>query len=294
MPLEPVIASAARQSMTSEPVIASEARQSMAAGCVALGCLLFGTQVQADLVDSIRVVKPSIVIVGSYKATNSPRFTLRGTGFVVASDDQPTSHLVITNAHVLPPPGQDDDLASVSVQIQRSKNELEMRKAELIALDAQHDLALLRLEGAAVPALRLGDSARVQEGQSVAFTGFPIGTALGFSPVTHRGVISSIASAALPMPTAQQLNQKAIRGLRAGSFDIFQIDATAYPGNSGGPLFDVESGAVLAVVNMVFIKGTRESALSNPSGISYAIPSQHILPLFQSLPATPTEPRTTR
>lgn len=104
---------------------------------------------------------------------------------------------------------------------------------------------------------------------------------MGFSAVTHRGLISSITAAALPTPTAQQLNAKAIRSLRAGPFDIFQLDATAYPGNSGGPLFDTEKGEVLGVINMVFIKGTKESALTHPSGISYAIPSRHIVELLQ-------------
>ncbi len=121
----------------------------------------------------------------------------------------------------------------------------------------------------------------VQEGQAIAFMGFPIGGALGFSPVTHRGTVSSIAAAALPTPSAQQLNEKTIRGLRTGSFNIFQLDGTAYPGNSGGPLFDPETGDVLGVVNMVFIKGSRESALSNPSGISFAIPSTFIQQLVK-------------
>jgi S1-C subfamily serine protease len=69
--------------------------------------------------------------------------------------------------------------------------------------------------------------------------------------------------------------------VRSGiSFDIFQLDGTAYPGNSGGPLFDPATGKVLGVLNMVFIKGTRESALTHPSGISYAIPSEHIKQLL--------------
>jgi serine protease Do len=93
--------------------------------------------------------------------------------------------------------------------------------------------------------------------------------------------VSSITAAALPTPTAQQLNEKAIRSLRAGSFEIFQLDGTAYPGNSGGPLFDPDNGEVIGVVNMVFLKGTRESALTHPSGISYAIPSKFVLQLLQ-------------
>jgi serine protease Do len=72
------------------------------------------------------------------------------------------------------------------------------------------------------------------------------------------------------------------RGWAAGgNFDIFQLDGTAYPGNSGGPLFDPETGDVLGIVNMVFIKGTRESALTHPSGITYAIPSKFIQQLLQ-------------
>jgi serine protease Do len=111
--------------------------------------------------------------------------------------------------------------------------------------------------------------------------GFPIGGALGFSPVTHRGMVSSITVAALPAPAAAQLNDKTIRSLRAGgNFQVFQLDGTAYPGNSGGPLFDPDTGQVWGVVNMVFIKGTRESALTNPSGISYAIPSGFVQQLL--------------
>jgi S1-C subfamily serine protease len=162
-----------------------------------------------------------------------------------------------------------------------SQGEWQMRLATVLALDKAHDLALLRFEGPAVPALAVGDSDRVREGQSIAFMGFPIGGALGFSPVTHRGMVSSITVAALPAPAAAQLNDKTIRSLRAGgNFQVFQLDGTAYPGNSGGPLFDPDTGQVWGVVNMVFIKGTRESALTNPSGISYAIPSGFVQQLL--------------
>jgi S1-C subfamily serine protease len=60
--------------------------------------------------------------------------------------------------------------------------------------------------------------------------------------------------------------------LREGNFQLLQLDATAYPGNSGGPVFDVESGQVVGVLSSGLVKAGRESALSSPTGITYAVP----------------------
>ncbi|MEO8857148.1 MAG: serine protease [Burkholderiaceae bacterium] len=215
------------------------------------------------------------MIVGTFRATDAPRFRLRGTGFVVGG-----GNWVVTNFHVLPGPSDDMTNAALVVQVRSPEGPFRMREASVVDTDRAHDLALLRFEGPAAPAMTVRDSDGVREGQDVAFMGFPIGGALGFSTVTHRGMISSITPAVQPTPTARQLNESTIRGARAGSFDIFQLDATAYPGNSGGPLFDPANGDVLGVVNMVFIKGTKESALTQPSGISYAIPSKFILEML--------------
>jgi serine protease Do len=249
---------------------------------VALFCFFIET-VRADVPAAIAKVKPSVVIVGTFKPTNSPRFALRGTGFVVGRGQADTSNLVITNAHVLEQPAEQLDLeTALVVQIRVRQGEWQMRLATVVDVDKAHDLALLRFEGPTVSALTVGDSDRVREGQAIAFMGFPIGGVLGFSPVTHRGMVSSITAAALPAPTANQLNDKTIRSLRAGgNFNVFQLDGTAYPGNSGGPVFDPDTGQVLGVINMVFIKGTRESALTHPSGISYAIPSGFVQQLLE-------------
>ena len=67
-----------------------------------------------------------------------------------------------------------------------------------------------------------------------------------------------------------------ISRLRDSAYVIFQLDATAYPGNSGSPLYDAATGQVYGIINSVFIQGTREQAISRPSGITYAIPSIHI------------------
>ena len=234
---------------------------------------------RADLPDTIARLKPSVVLVGTFKATNSPRFQLRGTGFVVGRGEQ-----VITNAHVLPDDLGQSDAAALVVQVRGADGGWQMRPVTLLERSGEHDLALLRMEGPAAPAMVIGDSARVREGDALAFMGFPIGGVLGFSVVTHHAMVSSITAAALPSPTADRLKPQAIRGLRDGTFNIFQLDATAYPGNSGGPLFDPESGAVVGVVNMVLIKGTRESALSQPSGITYAIPALHVKALMERRP----------
>lgn len=236
---------------------------------------------RADLADTIARVKPAIALMGTFKATDNPRFALRGTGFVAGQGGASKSNLVVTNAHVVNQPDGGDLDAQWVVQL-RVGVDWQVRAARVLEVDAVHDLALLQFEGAPVAAFKVVDSARVREGDALAFMGFPIGGALGFSPVTHRASVSSIAPAAMPTPQARQLNTQAIRALRGDQlFDIFQLDATAYPGNSGGPLFDPETGDVLGVVNMVLLKSTREAALAQPSGISYAIPSRFVLELLQ-------------
>lgn len=234
---------------------------------------------QAALPDTIARVKASLVLVGTYRATDAPRFRLRGTGFVV--EDGMT---VATNAHVLPETVPGSEAPALVVQVRRDQG-WQMRAARLVVMDASRDLAVLRiLEGEPLPALVLGDSSSVREGDDLAFMGFPIGGALGYSPVTHRAMVSSITPALLPTMTADRLQPGVIRGLRDGAFDIFQLDATAYPGNSGGPLFLPSTGEVVGVMNMAVVKSRRESALSDPSGISYAVPVRELRELLKRKP----------
>ena len=155
------------------------------------------------------------------------------------------------------------------------------REAELLAIDNAHDLALLKISGDPLPALKLGDSTGVREGQTLAFTGFPIGMVLGFHPATHRGMVAAITPVALPGITAKQLTAQTISRLRNSVYRVFQLDGTAYPGNSGSPLYDPADGTVYGIINAVFVQGTREAAISRPSGITYAIPSQHIRELLK-------------
>ncbi len=236
--------------------------------------LASGANAQPSLPETITHLKKSVVVVGTYNKLRNPSFEMRGTGFAVGD-----GHMIATNAHVVP-----DTLNAATnetlVALLPGSGEPQPRELQLVTKDVIHDVALLRLAGAPLPPVKLRNPEDVPEGQSVAFMGFPIGGALGFSPVTHRGTISAISPISLPGSSAQFLNEKMIRQLRHGTFNIFQLDATAYPGNSGSPMFDPDTGDVLGLINMVFIKTTREASLSQPSGISYAIPSNFLLDLL--------------
>jgi S1-C subfamily serine protease len=231
---------------------------------------------RADLVKVVAAVKPAIVAVGTFNPTDSPRFGFRGTGFAVGDGT-----LVVTNAHVLPGAEEVEALGRLTVLAARDGKVREQRKASVVMTDRQRDLALLKIEGAPLPTLTLADADEAREGQAVALIGFPIGGTLGFAPVTHHGIIAAIASATLPAPTSRQLEANAVARIREGEFQILQLDATAYPGNSGGPLIDADTGRVLGVVNMVLVKGSREAAISQPTGISYAIPVRHVSELLR-------------
>ena len=226
----------------------------------------------AELPDLIQQIKPSVVVVGTYLKTRTPPFAMRGTGFVVGDGNQ-----IATNAHVIPELIDSTNGETLAVQTSASQ----LRVAKVIASDKAHDLVLMHVEGSPMQPMALQRPVQVREGQSVAFMGFPIGAVLGFSPVTHRGIVSAITPIAMPSPTAQQLNEKVIKRLKAGSFEVYQLDATAYPGNSGGPLIETEKGEVIGIINMVFVKSTKESVLSQPSGISFAVPIRYLEELMR-------------
>lgn len=255
----------------------------LAAGLMLSGLYAIVPPAQADAMTVIAQNKPAVVAVGTYNLTQNPQFSFRGTGFAITD-----GRLIATNAHVVPEVLEPTDGNTVlAIQHSNSQGRLEVRPVKLVAKAGEHDLALLQLmNGPALPALKLADSNSIREGQEVIFTGFPIGGALGFSPVTHRGMVASITPIALPSANSRQLDVKLIRRLQRATFNIFQLDATAYPGNSGSPVYAADTGEVIGVINMVFIKGTREAALSAPSGISYALPANLLRELLREANTT--------
>jgi V8-like Glu-specific endopeptidase len=227
-------------------------------------------------VATIERIKPSIVAVGTYERLRNPQFSFHGTGFVVGD-----GRLVATNAHVIAKPVDPERGETLVIAVRGPENNAIVRAARRVASETAYDLALLRFEGPALPTLQLGNGEGVREGETYLFTGFPIGAVLGLVPVTHQAMIAAVTPIVMPAARSDQLDARAVRRIAAGSFSVFQLDGTAYPGNSGSPVYHPVTGAVVGIVNSVFVKGTRESALSAPSGITYAIPAQKLKELLE-------------
>jgi hypothetical protein len=228
---------------------------------------------------AIEQVKPSIVAVGTFERLRNPQFSFSGTGFAVGDGSR-----VATNAHVVAKVLDTGRNETLAIAVRGAAGSVQVRAARKLAADTAHDLALLAFDGPPLPALRLGNSAAVREGEMYLFTGYPIGAVLGLFPVTHRTMISALTPIVIPAAGSDKLDARSIRRLAKGAYPVFQLDGTAYPGNSGSPVYRPETGEVIGIVNSVFVKGTKESALTQPSGITYAIPAQKLTELLQRRP----------
>ncbi|MBI2043582.1 trypsin-like peptidase domain-containing protein [Candidatus Pacearchaeota archaeon] len=140
----------------------------------------------------------------------------QGTGFIVDSEGY-----IVTNAHVLA-----DSNGNLASGIQAITSDGNARSAEFIGYDGDLDIALLKISGT-WDALKFGDSNDVQVGEKVIAIGNPLG--LQFS--VSQGIVSAI-------------HRQGSNGLDA----YIQTDAALNPGNSGGPLINVE-GKVIGINN---------------------------------------------
>ena len=241
---------------------------------LALFCQLMGvpsfSSAGTGLPNTIDSIRGSIVGIGTIRQEfRQTKTTFSGTGFVVGDGTQ-----VVTNYHVYR--GIKEKSVGDLVVFSGRGETARAYRARLEKADENHDLALLKLDGAHLPVMKLAGDSFMREGEDVAFTGFPIGMVLGLYPVTHRGVISAITPIVIPVDSAKRLTAEQIKRIREKRFEVYQLDGTAYPGNSGSPVYEIDSGKVIGVINSVFVKGTKEAALEDPSGISYAIPVKYV------------------
>jgi len=239
--------------------------------------VFYSSTIFAQLAATVKQIKPSIVAIGIHNPSATPRVKLVGTGFVVSPGNR-----IVTNFHVISAPLNESELESYVV-ISGSGGQLLQHPITAQNVSPAHDLAVLTIEKS-LPALSLkADNTLLAEGEDIAFTGFPITQILGLYPATHRGIVAAHTPVAIPVDHSSNLHAAAIRRL-AAPYLVYQLDAVAYPGNSGSPLYLPSTGEVIGVINMVHVKSTREAVLSDPSGISYAIPVEHLKVLLRENP----------
>jgi len=156
-----------------------------------------------------------------------------GSGFIVSPDGY-----IMTNAHVV------NGATSVVVTMS-DRREFD---ATVVGLDEQTDVAVIKVDGKNLPTVKIGDPSRLKPGQWVVAIGSPFGM--------QNSVTAGIVSA-----TSRDLPQES--ELPAPAF--IQTDAAVNPGNSGGPLFNLE-GEVIGINSQIY------SQSGGYMGLSFAIP----------------------
>lgn len=224
-------------------------------------------------INVIKQVAPSVVAVGKKTPIEYRGSRIIGTGFVIGN-----GKYAVTNYHVVSEPLSVDVVQNYVVLSGEGRDVSEFI-AQVVAIDPVHDLAILEINSN-LPGLILGVDKMLDVGTDIAFTGFPIGAILGLYPATHKGSLAAITPDAIPANNADVLTLSLLKRLKEPSL-IYQLDATAYPGNSGSAVYKQSSGEVVGIINKVIVKDTKESALSSPSGISYAVPVKHIRALAE-------------
>jgi serine protease Do len=152
-----------------------------------------------------------------------------GSGFIISPDGY-----VLTNAHVVA------DASEVTVKLTDRREFV----AKVIGVDKRSDVALIKIAASGLPTVRFGDSSRLRPGQWV----IAIGSPFGFANSVTAGVVSA---------TARPLDENAV--------PFIQTDAAVNPGNSGGPLFNVD-GQVIGINAQIY------SRTGGYMGMSFAIP----------------------
>jgi S1-C subfamily serine protease len=158
-----------------------------------------------------------------------------GTGFIVASDG-----LILTNKHVV-------DISGAEYTVLMKDGQ--KYSAKVLAKDPVQDIAVLEIDKKNLPTVRLGNSDKINIGQ----TAIAIGNALGeFRNTVSVGVISGLSRLVLAASGSGVENLE----------DLIQTDAAINPGNSGGPLLNLQGEVI----------GINTAMASEAQNIGFALP----------------------
>ena len=156
-----------------------------------------------------------------------------GSGFIVSSDGY-----ILTNTHVV------DNATRVTVRL-TDRREFQ---AKVIGSDDKSDVALLKIDAKNLPTVRIGDPSKLRPGEWVVAIGSPF----NFQNSVTAGIVSALG--------------REVRGGSAYNYvNFIQTDVAVNPGNSGGPLFNM-NGEVVGINSQIY------SNTGSYAGLSFAIP----------------------
>jgi S1-C subfamily serine protease len=186
---------------------------------------------EKDVIAAIQKVSPAVVSVATLRVIRETMFDavpVRGMGSGVIFD---SNGGILTNHHIV------EEAEKVEVLTADGKK----FQGEVLGSDPMSDIAVVRVDGEGLPAVKLGDSDKLVVGQIAIAIGNPYGFILP-GPAATVGVISAL--------------KRHIHVEGHMYEDLIQTDASINPGNSGGPLVD-SSGMVVGVntANIPFAQG---------------------------------------
>ena len=186
---------------------------------------------ETDVVAAIEKVSPAVVSVATLRVIQENMFDaipVRGMGSGIIFD---SNGGILTNHHIV------EDAKRVEVLTPDGKK----FHGQVLGSDAMSDVAVVRVDGENLPAVKLGDSDKLKVGQISIAIGNPYGFMLP-GPAATVGVVSAL--------------KRHIHVEGHMYEDLIQTDASINPGNSGGPLVD-SSGMVVGVntANIPFAQG---------------------------------------
>lgn len=169
----------------------------------------------------------------------------QGSGVIVSSDGYVlTNNHVIANAH------------EVSVTLP-DKREF---KGKIIGTDPKSDLAVVKINASALPAVTWGDAAKLQIGEYVLAVGNPF----GLNSTVTFGIVSAVGRGHMGITQYE---------------DFIQTDAAINPGNSGGALVNTR-GELVGINTAIF------SQTGGYQGVGFAVSTTMAKPIFESLVKT--------
>jgi len=200
-------------------------------------------------------VTPSVVSIEVTTRTGGGS----GSGSIYSSSS--SNSYIITNNHVVA-----DAATSGTIEVELLNGEV--YPATIIGRDVAYDIAVLQIKVGNLPAIKLGDSAKVSVGEPV----IAIGSPLGLASTVTSGIISAMNR---PVVTGSA-------GLES-YVNAIQTDAAINPGNSGGALVDV-TGKLIGVNSAI---ATLSSGYASGSiGLGFSIPINEAKRVIDEIIAT--------